>query len=391
MKAFLLAAFCLLHSAFCLLPSAFCTAQEVPQAEVLQRLTATPRLTCRTKLYAWPTGGTVRPEYAGHLDQCARILGTEPLSWRWTNEAGVEAAVARCLRVDAKLCLHVSPKVPDMGSCLCDERLAYVARWEEIVGLIAGRVEIAVVICDLEGERPPHPAFRYDLTQPTTGAIRANNEQVADYNRMVYNEARKFIPPEVQFLRWGHLAVGSQGHPDYGPRRVAAYSSPTDPVDGGFSLSWYSPLQMATQKRKLRDTILHAKHWGINEGSLWLSLGISTAAGGGDAPVPYPRLSDSSTFYAWPYDPKLSFDVGSWFSDHWWWAASVHGESQRNGSHPQYNRIHSVILYPGVFREGADLTNGVHLCAFFLGLGNQPWDPALTALQARQWEEWKAE
>lgn len=346
-----------------------------PQVEILKRLRAMPVLDAPVRLYAWPT--RTRPQYDEHLDEFYRICGSVPLSWKWANKGSIDAAVDRCRRVGATLCLHVSPVVPDDSGCVHEELEDYHDQWQQVIDWIDDRVSLSPdLIIDMEG-------YQYDHTDPPTPDSIQRNRLVRDYNFGIYETAKQFVGPEVTIHRWGHLAVQSRQSDDFGGRGVAAHTTAYDPVDGGFNLNLYRPIEPDLEERNLRDTIEQAKRFGVNTGSLWLMLGAQK--------VPW-QCPGIELFPEWkygvrlvPYDPQDSFVRGRCFNSDWM-SAIKHGESQRNGRFAKYDAVKMLCLWPGVFEKGMDRTMGPHLCAFLDGLGGRKWDPALQQLQKQYWE-----
>ena len=335
--------------------------------ELFDRLTAIERLKCDTRLFSWPTH--YRDGYEDAYDQYVRISGSWPSSWRWGK---FDIDMQRCQDNDAKICLHVThfhQPGDDLDDCLRD----YKNRW----GKVAKELDMSmveVVYIDLESsdlKYKPH-----DGTDDTTGY----NARITDFNRAIYDIARTLVGDDIDVRRYNHGSTRYWPHADYGEYHIYGDTSWSDPVDGGWGVSMYTPTAGGLDLRNLAATIEEGQRHGIQSGSVWVTAGctrISDQCPG--IPVPYPHVAD--TVYAVPYDPAVSHKLGSLFGGHWYWRQKVHGDDYRNGTYPALDKVHSVVLWPGVFHEAMD-TTAVHLIAFLEGLSCKKYDPRLAGIQA---------
>lgn len=363
--------------------------------------------TGRVNLYSMP----VRPRAETTLvdEEMARIMGNVACDVRWGSlPDDLEVAIQCCLRTNAKLCVRVSPSVPDLVSpCLCDEEKKYVEQWQRFTDVVNNRVEIAAVLNGFEGGRKSGKPFYYDHIHPTTVASRNHNRLVSDYHRIMRDVTERFVPgmgvnkPKraldarrsvadiVDYLQWGHMTMIPDADEEHGGWAVSPHTSPMDGLDY-FDLPWYSPLQPRAQDERLRRTVEIAERFGILKGTLRLCPGLSQPLGGDGAVCPYPEWNYG--YHLHPYDPRISFTTGQQFSRmDWWYNRVMYGLAGRNDRFPPYIRIKNIVLWPGIFREGTDLINGPHLVALLSGLAGTPnrfYPRRLTEMQNEQWEAW---
>lgn len=343
------------------------------QPEILKRLKDIEPLTCATRLFSWPVkgleDGKYRPDCQDHYDEYARITGSWPSNWRWGTPAMFTADAKRCADTEASICLHVSPGTP-IGLPWQKAADVYANRWHAVAGMLNLRL-VEVVYIDLEDYKyEPH-----DGKDVTT----RYNERVRAFNMAVYRIAREFVGDNVQVRRYDHLDTRYWPGQDYGKIRVNDDTDPHDPVDGGFGCSMYYPMAPGRDLRNLDLTIEQAKRHGINEGSAWVMAGCSRA----EWPCPevviqYEHVVEN--IYAFPYNPQISHRLGSLFGNTWW-ENSVNGGYYRNNMHPPMRKVHSAVIFPGVFHPDMDAT-AVHLVALLEGMSCRQYDPKLTKLQA---------
>ena len=349
------------------------------QPEILKRmkkLATLPIAPKRTRLFSWPvTGfedGQYRPDCVEHYDEWARITGSWPSNWRWGYAAQLDADAKRCADTGAKICLHVSPEAP-IGGAWRAARDAYADRWHVVADTLDMRL-VEVVYIDLEDNKhKPH-----DGTDATT----RHNGGVGPFNAEVYRIAREFVGDNVQVRRYNHLDTRYSPSQKHGKIRVNRDTDPHDPVDGGFGCSMYYPMDPGRDLRNLALTIEEAKRWEINEGSAWVMAGCSRVPWlCPGLTLPYELVADEETpIYAWPYSPKISHRLGSLFGNTWW-EDSVNGGYYRNNMHPPMRKVHSAVLFPGVFHPTMDVT-AVHLVALLEGMSSMRYDPGLAVIQA---------
>jgi hypothetical protein len=338
--------------------------------EILERLRALQPLTCATQVYSWPV--TYRDGFGQYYDEYARITGHWSTNWRWGKPAQYAADTKRCEAVDCKSCLHVSPDVPS-GTDWEKARDDYANRWQFVSEHFdLGLVEVAYV--DLE-------AYKYVVIDESTDDIVRYNEAVRQYNLAVYTIAKQFLGDDVPVRRYGHLHTARSTSEHYGRQSTNRDTTWVDPVDGGWGMHFYSPMLGPKDMEVLELTIKHAKQHGIQEGSVWVAIGcsmINWLCPGIDAP--HPKIKYTSNMYAWPYNPSFSHRMGSLLANSWW-RREVHGEDYANDAYPPLAKIHSAVIWPGVFSEEMDGT-AVHLVAFLEGLSIQKFDPRLQEIQA---------
>ena len=339
------------------------------QPELLDRMKALDPLDCATRLYSWPTRH--REGYGEAYDEFARITGSWPSNWKWGNEATFAADMKRCDDAGASICLHVSPPIPS-GTDWEAARDAYADRWRVVGGLLDLK-RVAVVYIDLED-------FPYIPNNGTDETFRFN-EAVHNYNAAIYRIAKQFVGDDIEVRRYNHLDTRYEPHPDYGELQVSQHTANHDPIDGGWGVSMYQPMNGWTDLRNLRATIEQGQRHGIQAGTVWASVGCSRidwlCPG---VAVPWEKINNTARYYACPYHPRISHKLGSLFS-HEYWRRTIHGDDGRNGTYPALDKVHSVVLWPDVFRAEMDQT-AVHLIAFLEGMAAKKYEPRLAELQA---------
>ena len=142
----------------------------------------------------------------------------------------------------------------------------------------------------------------------------------------------------------------------------------------------YYPIDPNRDLRNLDLTIKTAMRHEINEGSAWIMAGCSRAEG--PCPgvvVPYEHVVEN--VFAFSYDPQISHKLGSLFGNTWW-ENEVNGGYYRNNMHPPMRKVHSVVIFPGVFHPTMDKT-AVHLVALLEGMSLKRYDLELAVLQAK--------
>ena len=350
----------------------------IPQPEILEHLKTIPSLRDKPcKLYSWPEAW--RPDFEQHYREWARITGSFPLKWRWTNQEDADRRVELCLATDANICLHVSPDWPGKKNTdivtVKDAVKAYKERWKQVDQWINHRVDIAVVYIDLEG-------YKYKLGD------HERNKDVAKFNRQIYEIAKEHVG-SAEVRRYNHLSVHDVPNSEYGGLMADRDTQPHDPVDGGFGVSLYNVIDKVGTHRDLTRTIEHAKRYGINRGTAWVGLGGAVTE---DwlCPGTFPELDSSNRFGILPYDPEISYELGGLFGNSWF-QRDVHGQSQRNGRFPNVTNC-DVCFWPGPFRERFDQTLTQFL-AFILGFVPTPYEEKeqiiddLRKLQVKYWKE----
>ena len=347
------------------------------QPEILKRLKKLEPLECKTRLFSWPVkgfeDGEYRPDCEDLYDTFAGLTGSWPSNWRWGTPAMFAEDAGRCEDTGAKICLHVSPDGPEVNSWSAESD-KYADRWRVVAKMLDLSL-VEVVYIDLES----FPHKPHDGTDKTT----RHNEAVRSYNREVYRIAREFVGDNVQVRRYNHLDTRYSPSQKHGKIRVNRDTNPHDPLDGGFGCSMYYPMDAGRDLRNLDLTIKEAQGWEINEGTAWVMAGCSrvesTCPG---VEVPYERVDkgESTPIYAWPYKPKISHRLGSLFGNTWW-HNEVNGGYYRNNMHPPMAKVHSVVIFPGVFHPTMDKT-AVHLVALLEGMSSKQYDSRLAEIQA---------
>jgi hypothetical protein len=331
--------------------------------EILDRLRAIPPLPAGApRLYAWPGYG--QPEYEAYHDEWARITSHTSLAWRGTDMDDVDREVSRCQRLAVKLCIVMSPPVPDLEGSVPAMITRMRRRWDRLMGMIDGRAAIGIVLVDLEG-------FRYAREHPRPWGVIQRDRNVHRYNNAVYDLCKEKAGRNVPVMRYGHLAAvrGGRAKVHY------PYTNPLDAVDGGFCAVCYHTSDSDRWQDELQVTIDHARLWNVHEGWLWTSLGVTIADWQTPGIDAYPRIGKSAN-YAVPYDPQLSWRYGAWLGR----------PGNHSDEHAEFARVHSVAIWPGLFREGTERTCGPHLCAFLEGLcTREPFDERLRELQVELW------
>ncbi len=347
-----------------------------PQPEILERLQQIPNLREKpTRLYSWPERWD--PKYVDHWAEVARFTGSAPLSWRWASQDTVDAVVALCKDTNAKICLHVSPDCPASAEQVKDAVGWYRGRWKVFDGMLGGRIKIEVVYVDLEG-------FKYKLDDY------GHNEAVGELNRAVYRIAKHHCKG-IEVRRYNHLAIDAVNNTEKGGWGVNADTGPYDPVDGGFGISLYNPIDPVGQRDLLTRTIEHAKLYGINRGTAWVALGGAQV---GDWVCP--GLGDAKKrWQPFPYDPEISYQLGGLFGNSWQ-QQTVHGESSRNGRFPNTTKC-DVVFWPGWFGEEEERTHSIHAVGFLNGFVPRSYAQSqeiiadLRKLQVQYWTQTQKE
>ncbi len=344
------------------------------QPEILKRLKKLEPLPCKTRVFSWPVkgfeDGKYRPDCVEHYDEWARITGSWPSNWRWGTAAMFEEDAKRCEDTGAKICLHVSPKSPS-GAHWQKTADEYADRWHIVDGLLDLKlVEVVYIDCE------DHKYIPHDGTDLVT----RENEVVHAFNVAIYRIAREFVGDSVQVRRYNHLDTQYWPGEDYGTIRVNADTDPHDPVDGGIGCSMYYPIDPNRDLRNLDLTIQEAKRHGINEGTAWVMAGCSRAEWlCPGVEVPYEHVAEN--IYAFPYDPQMSHQLGELFA-HSFWREKYHNDDYRNAMIPPMDKIHSVVVFPGVFHPTMD-TTAVHLVALLEGMSSKGYDLELAVIQAK--------
>jgi hypothetical protein len=338
-------------------------------SDILSRLKDIDPLTCKTQVYSWPV--TYRNGLDEYYNEYARITGHWTTNWRWGSPTQYLADTKRCEDLGIKTCLHISPDVPK-GLDWEKAKDDYANRWKTVSkSFDLSLVDVSYI--DLEG-------FSYIVEQPLTDASVRYNEAVHQYNKSVYDIAKQFLGDSVPIRRYGHMHTARSTSASRGRQSTARYTTAFDPVDGGWGMHFYSPMLGSKDMETLELTIQQAKQHGIQEGSAWVAVGCSVVnwlCPGLE--VPYPKIKYSSTMYAWPYNPSLSHRMGSLLANNWWRRVE-YGEDYSNDVYPALAKIHSAVIWPGVFSEEMDRT-AVHLVAFLEGLSIKKFDTRLQEIQ----------
>lgn len=334
--------------------------------EILERLQALKPLTCKTRLYSWPV--KYREGFEAYYDEYARISKCWTSNWRWGSPEKWQNDNDRCQRLGVGTCLHVSPHVPD-GDNWEMARDKYANRWKEVSDSLDLSL-VDVVYIDLED-------FKYTRCTPLTDEVVRHNQAVSRYNEAVYTIAKQFVGDSIQVRRWDNNATYYSTSSNVGNESVYNQTTWSDPVDGGWGISWYNQLEVSQNLTNLRKTIAEGKRHGIQEGSVWTTIGCSTM--NWLCPGLEPELNITGNIYAHPYDPRMSHAVGSLFS-HWYWRRILFNEGYCNDTYPALDKVHSVLLWPGVFHEKMDVT-AVHLVAFLEGMSIVKFDSRLQEIQ----------
>ena len=335
------------------------------QPEVLERLKVLPPLNCDTRLFSWPV--QKRSDCLELYKEFARISK----SWPSSSKVGTdwERDMEVCHASDAKICFHNSPPVP-LDNNWEAARDEYTNRWKVVQdNLDLSLVEVAYI--DLE-------QFKYVYPANLTDEKVQHNNAVRSYNLEVYRIAKAFLGDSVPVRRYSHLATGFNPNHNYGEYKVSGNTCWTDPVDGGWGVSWYRPMNWPHDLRNLEATIQTGRQHGVQEGTVWATVGCSLILW--QCPgVSHPYETVTGDIVAWPYDPSKSHYIGSLFgSNHW--IKEIHGDDYRNDTYPPMKKVHSVCIWPGVFHTKMDKT-AVHLAAFLEGMSSRTFDSTLRELQ----------
>lgn len=296
------------------------------------------------------------------LDEFSRITESCTLNYQNEKPEHVEDAVARCRRTGAKICLMISPRVPAMKVVLEDPE-TYVAECDELVAVlakikerVAGRAEFVVVGIDLE-----RWTYKYD---PRSDEDLRRNEIVRAYNVFLYRTIKAIIG-DVPVHRYGHGHVGESASRLHGGWHASSYATYADPVDGGFSLSWYRPLYYRDQIHELTKVVERAKLHGVCRGDVWLALGATSVTSKSWLPPGHGYPCVGGNVYAVPYSTYMSYRYGSTLN-HPWYDAVIEGESQHQGRFPAVHKVKTIFLWPCVFHPSVP-EYGEHLVAFLRG------------------------
>jgi hypothetical protein len=345
--------------------------------EILERLQALPVLPDNVpRIYSW-RNYRESAAYNAHYDEFARITRSTPVQWRYIPQDLLDIEVDRCTRMGAKLCLNVSPHVPESEAYLYRAMKEFSARWKEFRKMLNDQADIGCVQIDLEG-------FPYTRHLPRTQEQVRHDRAVHRYNNFVYDVTRQYVPDDIVIKRDGHLGVIRHG-------RIAAHYKPTQPLDiadMGWNTCLYEPIDVPKTFDQLQITIDHAKVWNIHEGSIWITLGatiVNWECPGLDIYATPDKQIGNSNVYAVPYDPRLSFNYGACFGRPWF-SSEDHDELYRGGDYPQFGKVKAISIWPGLFHPHMWKTEGPHLCAFLEGLITQePFDVRLQEIQRELW------
>lgn len=327
------------------------------QAEILARLEALAPLGDNVpRVYAWPFWpGNKTLDYEVHLDQWARITGCTSLDWRYWKPEIVEREIDRCRRLRAKLCVHVSPPVPNGGEHPVYDAVMWIAaRWKRLRMMGLRSSDIDVISVDLEG-------FRYSDDDD-------HNKLVHRYNTEIYGQCKQ-AAPHAEVRRYMHMGITRNWRPETRP-----YTGRPDLVDGGFGIDWYRPNDHADCYTRLQDTCDFASRHGVDKGSVWLTLGAAEVEGQCPGVELYRQVAGK--VYEVPYDPFRSFRIGALWGNPW---------IQAHEDCPPLEKVHSLVVWPGLFDPRMERTSGVHLCAFLEGLACKTFDPRLREMQVEAW------
>ena len=219
------------------------------------------------------------------------------------------------------------------------------------MNLINNQVEIENAHIDFE-------EYGY-INSPQSREEEDHNMYLFHINRYYYDLTRDYLGQDIPLGRWGHMFQQDWPKDEYGGRRVFDKSLPTDPINAGYSIPWYNAIDQDRQEDVFKETTAFNTRYGINKGDLWISLPFCIHLKWLPKNLPlFEQTSSGSGFYVVPIASDVTHHQGG-LINHWWFQDKVYGESQRNSRFPNMDKIHTVWLWPGIFRKPRRRYTGV--------------------------------